>query len=258
VEEQPRPISDVSPGIPEWLSTIIARLHAKQPADRFQSAREVSDLLGRHLMDLERTGGAEQPVSRLDQVPAAAVAAKPEGVTVASTTISRTKPLHTRRPGRTLIAAASLGIMVVGLSLSDASGLTKIGATVIRLFSETGTLVIEVDDPAIGVAIDGDDLVITGAGPREIRVKPGQHTVRAIKDGKLVSEELVTVTKNGRQIIRVSKEPEPDAKCFIGASGVQPPRGGESPTSIPQRRRLASRAKRACSEHAGERAPLFR
>ena len=31
------------------------------------------------------------------------------------------------------IAAASLGIMVVGLSLSDASGLTTIGATVTSL-----------------------------------------------------------------------------------------------------------------------------
>ena len=34
----------------------------------------------------------------------------------------------------------------------------------------------------------------------------GRCSVEASKDGKLVRQELVTVTKNGRQVVRVSKE----------------------------------------------------
>jgi Leucine-rich repeat (LRR) protein len=40
-------------------------------------------------------------------------------------------------------------------------------------------------------------------------LKPGSYTVEASKDGKVVSQELVTVTKNGRQVVRVSQEPTP-------------------------------------------------
>src|SRR5262249_13069358 len=35
----------------------------------------------------------------------------------------------------------------------------------------------------------------------------GRYTVEARKDGKLVSRDLVTVTKNGKQVVRVSQEP---------------------------------------------------
>ena len=65
---------------------------------------------------------------------------------------------------------------------------------------------IQVDDPGVSVQIDGSDLVITGAGAREIRLKPGSYTVKGVKDGKVVSRELVTVTKDGKQVVRVSQE----------------------------------------------------
>jgi hypothetical protein len=70
-------------------------------------------------------------------------------------------------------------------------------------------LVVEVDDPGVSVKIDGSDIVITGAGAKEIRLKPGSYTVEASKDGKVVSRELVAVTKNGRQVVRVSQEAPP-------------------------------------------------
>lgn len=45
VEDQPRPIREVIPEVPEWLCSIVAKLHDKDPASRFQTAREVADLL---------------------------------------------------------------------------------------------------------------------------------------------------------------------------------------------------------------------
>jgi eukaryotic-like serine/threonine-protein kinase len=42
---EPRPIRAIDPEVPAWLEGIVRKLHAKQPAERFQSAAEVSDLL---------------------------------------------------------------------------------------------------------------------------------------------------------------------------------------------------------------------
>jgi WD40 repeat protein/serine/threonine protein kinase len=55
-DETPRPIREVNADVPEWLAAIIAKLHAKSAADRYQSAAEVANLLSRHLADLQRPG----------------------------------------------------------------------------------------------------------------------------------------------------------------------------------------------------------
>jgi hypothetical protein len=102
-----------------------------------------------------------------------------------------------------------LVLVCAGLAAGEATGVTDVRGTVIRLFSPEGTLVVEVDDPGVSVTVDGGDVVITGAGAREIRLKPGQYKVEASKDGKVVSRELVTVARNGRQVVRISKESAP-------------------------------------------------
>src|SRR5215468_2002124 len=52
-EAVPRPIREINPELPPWLGELVARLHAKDPAARFASAREVADLLARHLAELQ-------------------------------------------------------------------------------------------------------------------------------------------------------------------------------------------------------------
>jgi Leucine-rich repeat (LRR) protein len=107
------------------------------------------------------------------------------------------------------VAAAVSLTLLGGLGITEATGVTKVRGTVIRLFSPEGTLEIQVDDPGISVQIDGSDFVITGAGAKEIRLKPGSYTVKGIRDGKVVTRELVTVTKDGKQVVRVSLKPSP-------------------------------------------------
>lgn len=53
IEAAPRPIREINSDIPEWLCDIIARLHAKKPEDRFQTAKEVAELLGERLADVQ-------------------------------------------------------------------------------------------------------------------------------------------------------------------------------------------------------------
>ena len=59
-EDTPRPIRETNPEIPDWLADIVAKLMAKEPAERFQSAAEVEEVLGKHLAQLQhaRLGAA--------------------------------------------------------------------------------------------------------------------------------------------------------------------------------------------------------
>jgi serine/threonine-protein kinase len=60
-ETNPRPIQELVPQIPEWLAEIVEKLHAKNPEDRFQSATEVAQLLGRWLAHLEQPSTLPAP-----------------------------------------------------------------------------------------------------------------------------------------------------------------------------------------------------
>ena len=61
IEDTPRPIPEVNPEIPAWVCDLISRLHAKNPADRLQSAKEVADLLGPYLAYAQQPGQAALP-----------------------------------------------------------------------------------------------------------------------------------------------------------------------------------------------------
>jgi serine/threonine protein kinase len=60
-DDTPRPIREINPEIPDFLCDVIAKLHAKDPADRFQNAAEVADLLGRHLAHLQQPATVPMP-----------------------------------------------------------------------------------------------------------------------------------------------------------------------------------------------------
>jgi Leucine-rich repeat (LRR) protein len=214
-EDTPRPIRDIIPEVPEGLCALIARLQAKKPEDRFGSAQEVADLLA------ACGTGQQPPVGEPTlEFPRLAPAPRP-----ASDGAARhvPPPARPRRRGR-LIAAAAL-LLFAGWGLAEAGGVTDLRGVVIRLFSPAGTLVVQVDDPAVSVSIDGEDMVITGAGAKEIRLKPGQYTVQASKDGRVVCQELVRIDRDGRQVVRISKESVPlsDAEAWEKSVAGLPP-----------------------------------
>jgi hypothetical protein len=186
----PTPVREANPEVPDWLAAIIEKLHAKDPAGRYQSAAEVAELLGQHLADVQHPSVVPAP------------AAGP--------------PARPRRSTRRLwaVAAAALLLLAAGLGLAEATGATRMWATAIRLFTPEGTLVVETDDPAVKVTIEGDgDLVISGAGPQEVRLKSGSYKLRAARDGKAVKldRDLVTITHGDTQVVRVRLEGEAPA-----------------------------------------------
>jgi Leucine-rich repeat (LRR) protein len=194
-EDTPRPISEIHSEVPPWLCDIIARLHAKRPEDRFYSARDVADLLARCQAEMERGG-----------VDLASRGHEPPEVARSSADL---RPQLARKKRLWIAAAVVLLLGILGLGVTEATGVTQVRGTVIRLFSPDGTLVVEVDDPGVSVTLDGEDLSITGTGAKEIRLKPGQYKVKASKDGRTVCEDLVRVERNGKQVVRISREANP-------------------------------------------------
>ena len=55
-DNEPRPIREINPNVPEWLCTIVEKLHAKSPSARYQSVTEVADLLRQCLAHVQTRG----------------------------------------------------------------------------------------------------------------------------------------------------------------------------------------------------------
>jgi TolB-like protein len=89
-DKAPRPLRELNPAIPQWLADVIAKLHAKNPNDRFQTAAEVADAL-------TRQESQRMPPAR-----------------------------RSRRGWRVACAvAASLVLACIGLGLAEATGMTQ-------------------------------------------------------------------------------------------------------------------------------------
>jgi WD40 repeat protein/serine/threonine protein kinase len=68
-QDAPRRLCEVRSTIPDWLEAIVDRLHAKDPSDRFQTADQVAEQLGRHLAVLQQPGGIGRPPGPASPVP---------------------------------------------------------------------------------------------------------------------------------------------------------------------------------------------
>ena len=62
VETEPRSLQEINSAIPEWLCTVVARLHAKSPDARFESAGELAELLEDCLAHVQQPTVSPLPV----------------------------------------------------------------------------------------------------------------------------------------------------------------------------------------------------
>ncbi len=172
VEDDPRPIQEVIPEVPQWLCDIIARLQAKKPEDRFATAREAADLLGRRQAEMQRPG----IVPILPDMPPPTAAKTPPSRKIPQAAPAMRRPRF--RVRRWAAVAAVFVLLLGGLGFTEATGVTDVHGTVIRLFSPEGTLVVEVDDPAVSVKIEGSEHRHHGSGgqgnPSEARSLHGR------------------------------------------------------------------------------------
>lgn len=106
-----RPIREVNSDVPDWLNDIIAKLLAKAPADRFQTAVEVADLLERCLAHMQQPPVVARPAGIATPVASVSVESK----STASSSIERVSFLFS--PWSALWLAAFLVLPITGLSL---------------------------------------------------------------------------------------------------------------------------------------------
>jgi hypothetical protein len=100
-------------------------------------------------------------------------------------------------------------VVAAGFGASEAAGLTQVSefvATILRIKTPEGTLVIKCGDPNVKVQLDGRDVVIAGSGLQEVRLRTGTHKLAVLKDGKPVREDLVSVARGGKEIVNVALE----------------------------------------------------
>ncbi len=190
-DREPEPVSALRPDLPRWFAAILKRLHAKDPSQRYASAADVADLLTRCLAHVRRPNQNPLPAE-----------------------------LAPKRPRRRLAAAFALGslaLLAATPALPAVRDAAERFAILLRIKTPEGTLVVETDDPAIGVSLDGSSLTITGAGLRELKIPVGPHQVRATKDGKVIKEELVHIEKHGKSVLSIRREAE-DAPTLAEAA----------------------------------------
>jgi len=60
-DEEPRPLRELNPEVPQWLAETIAKLHRKAPGDRFQSAGELAAVLEAWLVHLQQPAHCPAP-----------------------------------------------------------------------------------------------------------------------------------------------------------------------------------------------------
>lgn len=136
-EDTPRPIAEINPEIPDSLGEVISRLHVKDPAERFQTAQEVANLLAG---DLSKS----KPARSTDGVPAIKLPASQ------LPTKTKTKVQHaqsTKRSRRSLIIAAAL-LVFACLGIAEATGTTRMRAAIARLWEKEETTQLQVAGPA--------------------------------------------------------------------------------------------------------------
>jgi WD40 repeat protein/tRNA A-37 threonylcarbamoyl transferase component Bud32 len=75
--DSPRPVCEINPNVPDWLGSLIGRLHAKDTSTRPKSAREVADLLGKQLALLQQPSLTQLPSAGSVASPPAAPPAQP-------------------------------------------------------------------------------------------------------------------------------------------------------------------------------------
>ena len=225
-EETPRPIQEIIPETPQWLCDIIARLHAKNPDDRFQTAKEVAELLDQHLAHLQNPSQVLRPASV-----SLAQAAKPR-------TGPEMRPLMVPQGIRwpLLIATAIMFLAaVLLLAVTESTGLTHLfrGQQAMTDPIKPGgdpTLIVKEPLPPTFTSSIGMEFVIVPKGKSWLgggRVKLGDKEVEFPADfylgkyevtqeewQKVMGENPSFFSRTGTGKDRVNDIPDADLKRF--------------------------------------------
>jgi len=210
--DDPPPPHQLNAKVPPRLSKLVMLLLAKDPAGRPPSARSVV----KAITTLE-TGGpspTKQAVPKAPPAPQAERAKKTEileALPAESASRKRSVPARRkrgvpagRRWWRIGIAAAVLLAVLGPLGYWGAT-------TIIRLANGKGQLIIDTDDPDVEVRVkqNGEQVTIIDAKTKkEITLQAGAYQLELVggKDGLALSTNQFTLSRGGREVVKVRLE----------------------------------------------------
>jgi serine/threonine protein kinase len=174
VDEPARPIQDIHPETPNWLCAIVAKLHAKQPEDRFQAAKEVMELLRRCQASLRQYDRVELP----DDV--AAYLSKPTDATCLTPTVAqadRAQPDSMSNPvtgrGRSWRVAAVVALLLLaGVGWAEATHVADVRGALWRWISPADNRVMREEYPDVSGDRKGGEAATVAASIEAIDRAP--------------------------------------------------------------------------------------
>jgi eukaryotic-like serine/threonine-protein kinase len=128
-----RPIREINRDVPIWLMRIIEKLHAKDPADRYQSAGEVVELLKAWLAHVQQPSAHPRP-------------SEPSERWRVFAGFSR------RLPQVRWAAAAALLLMFAGLTITETTGKTHL----LRLVFSAGETALSATGPSLPAVLQAN------------------------------------------------------------------------------------------------------
>jgi formylglycine-generating enzyme required for sulfatase activity/serine/threonine protein kinase len=167
-EDKPRDIREIIPETPQWLCDIIAKLHAKNPNDRFQTGRELADVLA----DCEAQLKAHARLKDYSRIP-------------------RAKSQRFGRRKWLAAAAVILLLLVGGLGISELGGISGISVfrrAISHLYWSEDIRTAKVNHPDGGDAIDGTYIDLQAKANRKLADPFGQEgsDLSSLPTGELV------------------------------------------------------------------------
>jgi hypothetical protein len=149
-EDTPRPIRQIVPEVPQWLCDLVAKLQAKDPADRFQSAAVVAELLGRHMAHLQHPTLValphfEEPGRRSKQRRMAAVGAAVVVLAVIGGVLIHNHPWRSAEPAAA--GSASSADEVPRISTGERPAAAKLSDYVLQQPTAVGAALIDFAEP---------------------------------------------------------------------------------------------------------------
>jgi formylglycine-generating enzyme required for sulfatase activity/serine/threonine protein kinase len=169
-EDTPRPIREIIPETPQWLCDIIAKLHAKNPEERFQSAREVADVLA----DCEAQLKANAKLKDFSRIP-------------------KEKPGVRRSRRRRTLVAVGLLVLAAGLTFGGLFAHSRGWENSYHYLANESLVHVSVSDPVEEIVIskDGQALERIGGGLAIRTLSPGQYQFQVVTRSGFAPTSLV-------------------------------------------------------------------
>ncbi len=164
---EPDPLRTLRDDVPSELESIIARMTAKDPVERFQSPNDVAVALEPFVRDQERESAAPTPDAQLPP----------------------------RRGPFSWLTAVAAGFAALLLA-----------AAVYFVVTDNGVVRVEVFDDSLDVSIDGGEITLDEDGKKRLVVRRGEHElVVRVGDTELITDEF-EMRRSGEIIFRVKVE----------------------------------------------------